>query len=237
MVNGPLGVTAFKEGTQTVYISRLPDGTPLTYRPTSGTQAYFITEPDGDVAFLADPFGYNVGSYTYSPYGKTTLGGGISQFNPFRWMGEYQETTAGSTPGHYKLGARFYDTNGHFTQPDALSGNLGDPRTMTSYNYAGADPINMADPSGNSIVDLAKKGSKALGKASSALSVADIVYTGVKKGWKKALPKAASFAAGFATTAACGAATAPSVGGPALCAGAGALVGKGAEKLTEKALE
>lgn len=152
-ITGPLGVTAIVDGSQTTFISRLPDGTPLTYRPSSGTQAYFITEPDGDVAFLADPFGYAVGAYSYSPYGKTTVGGGISGFNPFRWMGEYQETTAGSAPGHYKLGARFYDTNGHFTQPDPQSGTMGEPRTMVAYNYAGADPINLSDPGGRDLCD------------------------------------------------------------------------------------
>lgn len=147
-INGPLGITATVAGGQTVHISRLPDGTPLTSRPTTGTQSYFITEPNGNVSFLVDPFGYHVGGYTYAPYGKTTVGGGVSGFNSLRWMGEYQETDASGAAGHYKLGARYYDTNGHFTQPDAVTGNMGDPRTMTAYNYSGSDPINFGDPSG-----------------------------------------------------------------------------------------
>jgi hypothetical protein len=36
-----------------------------------------------------------------------------------------------------------------FTQPDPMSGGLGDPRTLTRYNYAGGDPINFSDASGN----------------------------------------------------------------------------------------
>lgn len=45
-------------------------------------------------------------------------------------------------------GARHYNTNGHFTQPDPVAGGIGDPSTMTAYNYAGGDPINRSDPSG-----------------------------------------------------------------------------------------
>jgi len=33
---------------------------------------------------------------------------------------------------YYKLGARYYDGHGHFTQPDSLAGSLADPATMTA---------------------------------------------------------------------------------------------------------
>ena len=49
-----------------------------------------------------------------------------------------------------------------------MAGGLGDPRTLTRYNYAGGDPINMADPSGYYpcwVADFSLKdcGKKALG--------------------------------------------------------------------------
>jgi RHS repeat-associated protein len=147
VINGPLGVTAYKTGSQTVFLSRDPAGNLMTYRPSTGTSLYYLIEPNGNVAGATDPFGYLAAAYEYSPYGKTTTVG-LGDFNPFRYLSSWQETTSGGSPGHYKLGARFYSSNGMFTQPDALTGGLGDPRTMTSYNYAGGDPINRADPSG-----------------------------------------------------------------------------------------
>ncbi|WP_344204269.1 RHS repeat-associated core domain-containing protein, partial [Aeromicrobium alkaliterrae] len=243
LINGPLGITAFKEGGQTVYISRLPDGTPLTSRPTYGTQSYFITEQDGSVAFLVDPFGYNVGSYTYSPYGKTTLGPGVSQYNPFRWVGQWQETTASGDPGLYKLGARYYSTTGHFTQPDAMEGNLGDPRTMTAYNYAGGDPINQADPSGYSAVDrfkkFVKKADGALGKAGQVIGVAEVGYNLYKRRWKKAAAKATGLVVGGGVGAGCSAAasaTGVGVAAVPICGTVGGVAGDLASKYVEKNL-
>lgn len=169
LINGPLGVTAIREGTQTLFVTRDPSGTILTMRPTTGTSFYFVTEPNGNVAYLSDPFGYAVGAYQYSPYGKTSMAG-LGAANPFRYLGAWQDTTAASNPGHYKLGARYYDTTGMFTQPDPISGGIGDPRTLTRYNYAGGDPINASDPSGYfSIGNAVKSG---LGKVGSLATVA-----------------------------------------------------------------
>lgn len=156
-INGPLGVTAYKTGSQTVFLSRDPAGNLMTYRPSTGTSLYYLVEPNGNVAGATDPFGYLAAAYEYSPYGETTTVG-LGDFNPFRYLSSWQETTSGGAPGHYKLGARFYNTNGMFTQPDALAGGLGDPRTMTSYNYAGSDPINQADPSGYVFTDYGIQG-------------------------------------------------------------------------------
>jgi RHS repeat-associated protein len=152
-INGPLGVTAFQQGNQTVFLSRAPSGQLLTFRPTTGTSLYYISEPNGNIAGATNIAGYLEATYQYAPYGKTSTGG-LGHFNPFRYLGGWQETTASGDPGHYKFGARYYNTTGMFTQPDALTGNMGDPRTMTAYNYAGGDPINQADPSGYLTVSL-----------------------------------------------------------------------------------
>lgn len=79
-------------------------------------------------------------------------------FNPLRWLGSWQETNTSNNDQIYKLGARYYTTSGAFTQPDAIAGNISDPRTMTAYNYAGSDPVNQSDPSGYYFFDIGLDG-------------------------------------------------------------------------------
>jgi RHS repeat-associated protein len=69
----------------------------------------------------------------------------------FRYISGYQDLTSASDDGLYKFGARYYDARGHFTQPDSMPGSISDPKTLTSFNYAGGDPINSSDPSGLSL--------------------------------------------------------------------------------------
>ena len=48
----------------------------------------------------------------------------------------------------YKIGARYYDqSTGRWTQQDPLD-QAGDLREGNRYAYAGADPVNLTDPSG-----------------------------------------------------------------------------------------
>lgn len=122
----------------------------------AGGTINYVSEYNGSVMALYIPAGTEVGSYRYSPYGETTpdnngLSSPAAANNPFRYIGGYQDKTARGEDGYYKLGARYYDGHGHFTQPDAIAGRISDPRTLTSYNYAGGDPVNSSDPSGNSL--------------------------------------------------------------------------------------
>jgi len=155
-LNTPLGVGAQKVGTQYSYTVRDPKGTILaTYGPLGTT--YFFSEYNGNVAALYSSAGAEVGSYKYGPYGKTTVSGSVGALNPIRYLGAIQDKTSTGADGGYKLGARYYDARGHFTQPDSIAGTINDPKTLTSYNYAGGDPINSGDPSGNSFQDFFEK--------------------------------------------------------------------------------
>lgn len=149
-VESSLGVTAQKQGSVTIFYLRDPNGTIMSYR-LGNDRVNYVSENSGNVVWLVTPNGTQIGAYRYSPYGKsTTYGDTVANNNRFRWLGA-QQNIKGSTPsddGHYKLGARYYDTQGHFTQPDPLSGGMSDPRSMTSYNYATGDPINRQDASG-----------------------------------------------------------------------------------------
>lgn len=150
LVEGPLGISARKTGGGITWYTRTPDGTILNARQGSSVQNY-VTEPHNQsVAALYAPNGDCVGSYEYSPYGKTTVdaesGGTIADDNPFRYISGFQDTAGAED--YYKLGARYYDAKGHFTQADPEPGQVDDPKTMTSYNYGDGDPINHYDPTG-----------------------------------------------------------------------------------------
>jgi RHS repeat-associated protein len=141
------GVTGIKRGNAYEYYIRDTNGT-LLGSQIGSSLTYAATEPNGNITWLMNSSGTRVGSYKYAPYGATTATGTAAQTNTFRWLGAQQGTKAGGGDGHYKLGARYYNTQGQFSQPDPIAGGLSDPRTLTGYNYATGDPINNADPSG-----------------------------------------------------------------------------------------
>jgi RHS repeat-associated protein len=84
-------------------------------------------------------------SYDYDPYGVMLhQTEGVS--NPWKFAGGFLD----SSTGLYKFGTRYDDpTLGRWTQQDPVGGSLGDLNAANRYTYAGDDPINMVDPSGN----------------------------------------------------------------------------------------
>jgi RHS repeat-associated protein len=140
-INSPLGVSAKKTGNDITFYIRDPNGQLLASHGAGGTLFYF-SEFNGSVAAIYNASGTEVGSYTYSPYGKTTVTGAAAQANPFRYIGGLQDKDTQGNDSSYKLGARYYDAQGHFTQPDPIIPGGG------TYNYTEGDPINSSDPSG-----------------------------------------------------------------------------------------
>jgi RHS repeat-associated protein len=60
--------------------------------------------------------------------------------NPLRYASGYYDAAT----GRYLFGARYYDpTTGRFSQPDPSG------ESLNSFSYAGDDPIDQADPSGD----------------------------------------------------------------------------------------
>jgi RHS repeat-associated protein len=141
-----LGITATQASSGAMsYFTRTPDGQVISRHDNDGSQI-FVNEPNGSTAMLLSTTGALLGSYKYSPYGETTVtagsGGTTASLNPFRYVGGYQNKTSTGSDGYYKLGARYYDTHGHFGQPDPADLPTG------GYAYTGGDPINSSDPSG-----------------------------------------------------------------------------------------
>jgi RHS repeat-associated protein len=135
---GALGLVKSQTGSATSFFTRSPDGTALGQR--SATTTYFVTDHIGSVVGVFASTGTYAGGYAYSPFGETRATGTNAAVtaNPLRYIGGELDSS-----GLYKLGSRYYDpTLGRFTQWDPTG---QDPH----YTYAGNDPINSADPSGN----------------------------------------------------------------------------------------
>ena len=80
-------------------------------------------------------------TYLYDSYGSVTKKTG-SAYNPFLFDGQYQDAESGL----YYLQARYYDpATGQFMTVDPLV-----QKTKTPFVYAGDDPSNNEDPSGES---------------------------------------------------------------------------------------
>jgi RHS repeat-associated protein len=115
----------------------------LSRIPVSGSAAYYLTDALGSTVGLADPSGVVQTSYTYEPFGKTTVTG-TSSTNPFRFTGREEDSTGALSLYHYR--ARYYSpTFGRFLSEDPIGFAGGDANL---YGYVGNDPVNGMDPSG-----------------------------------------------------------------------------------------
>ena len=131
------------------YYTRAVDGTPLAQRSASNRE-YYIQDALGSTTRTTDTTGATQATYAYDPDGNTTATTGSST-NPLRYAGGYQTPT-----GLYHYGQRYYDpTDARWTQPDPLN-QAADLREANRYPYAGADPINLIDPSGLDIDEVTR---------------------------------------------------------------------------------
>jgi RHS repeat-associated protein len=95
------------------------------------------------VIALTDEQGELAGRYRYDPYGET-IEDTTSVPNAIRFAGQYRDAQTGL----YKMGVRYYDPAvGRWTQKDPLN-LFQDPTQGNRYVYAGADPVNRTDPTG-----------------------------------------------------------------------------------------
>lgn len=135
-----LGLSTESQGSATTAYTRGPSGDLVSERTSTGTN-YYVKDALGSVIDLLSSTGTSIGGYSYSPYGeaRSTSTASAVTANTARYASGYYDATSGL----YKLGARYYDpTLGRFTQVDPSG------QQQNQYLYAGADPINNADPSG-----------------------------------------------------------------------------------------
>ena len=124
------------------------------YGNTALQPYYFRKNLQGDVTAIYDASGTKIGEYTYDAWGNCSVTYGIGKDvvrnNPIRYRSYYYDKETNL----YYLNARYYDPalrrfisldSTEYLDPDT-------PNGLNLYAYCNNDPVNYADPSGNSVI-------------------------------------------------------------------------------------
>mgnify|MGYP001566709771 CR=1 FL=1 len=120
------------------YLSTLNIDEPLVRQTSTGNE-YFHTDDLGSTLALTNDTGAVTTTYTYSPFGSTTVTGPST--NPFQFTGRENDGN-----GLYYYRARYYSpSHSRFLSEDPLEFDAGDPNL---YAYVFNNPTNYIDPTG-----------------------------------------------------------------------------------------
>jgi RHS repeat-associated protein len=116
------------------------------------TPSFYGYDGHGSVRFLTNSAGAVTDSYTYDAFGMPITTSGTTP-NDFLYSGEQFD----SAVGLYYLRARYFNSaTGRFETMDPYEGDVLNPATLHKYVYAGNNPVNADDPSGqDAIVEVA----------------------------------------------------------------------------------
>lgn len=116
-----------------------PGDLPIEQVASGGTTTYLQHDQQNSTRLITDASGAVTGTYNYTPYGATINHNG-SGATALRYNGQYQDDET----SYYYLRARYYDpATAQFLTRDPLEDETGQP-----YSYAGDDPLDNSDPSG-----------------------------------------------------------------------------------------
>ena len=105
----------------------------------------------GSTRMLVNSTGGVVQTYNYDSSGNALGFAPSSAITEYLYNQQYYDVVS----GQYYMRARNYDpATGTFTQQDSLTINPGDIANANLFLFAGADPVNMFDPSGESAASL-----------------------------------------------------------------------------------
>jgi RHS repeat-associated protein len=144
-INDQLGLQS-ETGSPATFFTRDASGTTLGER-RGGQSYYFLTDGLGSVVAATDGSGNVVRTFKYTPYGAVTDQTG-TLYEPVRYASGYADSAATGGEQLVKFGQRYYDpASGRWTQQDPID-NPYDLQGWNQYKYAGDDPIDFRDPSG-----------------------------------------------------------------------------------------
>lgn len=108
---------------------------------------FYHFDPNGNALALTDTNRAVTDAWAYDPYGRILARTGTSP-QPFTFCGAWGVRQDGAD-GLYQMRARWYHARlTRFLSPEPLWPQLGNPKALNPYQYAGADPVRFADPSG-----------------------------------------------------------------------------------------
>ncbi|MEV7934054.1 RHS repeat-associated core domain-containing protein [Curtobacterium sp. NPDC089185] len=136
-------------GTASV-ISDPTTGQPLDLQTTDGTTSMWIVDGAGNPAAAIADTGKTAYTVSYDPYGIETVGVGSDSAqwkqNPYGFKSGLRSSSTNN--GLTKFGYRWQTSvTGGWIERDTLDAPLG-PSNANRYAYAGGDPINSMDPTG-----------------------------------------------------------------------------------------
>jgi RHS repeat-associated protein len=196
-------------GTASV-LSDPSSGRPLDLRTTDGATSMWIIDGIGNPAAAITDKGAKAYVVSYSPYGSETVSYGDTsaqwQQNPYGFKAGIRSSNTNN--GLTKFGYRWQSAvTGGWIERDTLDVPL-DPSNANRYAFAGGDPINLSDPTGQNAWDELRfwavliVGSYFLSPtAGVALAAADRYGPGiVEYGWNKTLHGYQHLAEGFCSS-------------------------------------
>lgn len=142
----PSIATVQTSGADLRYYIWLPNGTLLESIEAAGNARHFYHfDESGTTNFLTTDTGAVTDSYATTPYGETIVQTGSTP-NPFTFQGAFGVMQEGAT-GLYYMRARYYDSaSARFLSRDPVV--QMDPRALSPYQFARANPVEGADPTG-----------------------------------------------------------------------------------------
>lgn len=112
----------------------------VTSTPPANNPLFMTYTPSNSSWLLTNAAGNEVSFYRYDAFGNLSFG---TPGSPFGYAGQYQDALSSGT-GFYDMRARWYDAqSGQFTSWDPAF-----RETNHAYSYAGDDPVNRSDPTG-----------------------------------------------------------------------------------------
>ena len=165
----------------------------------SWSSRFYHADGLGSIRVLTDESGAVTDRYSFTAFGELLAHQG-SDPNAYLFAGEALDANV----GFYYLRARWMDPEaGRFASVDPFAGRIFEPATLHKYVYAGNDPVDFVDPTGEEFSLSGTLGSMAIG---------GIINSIIGAVFSNHTPDTGAFWGEFATNFAIGAATAP-VGG------------------------